>query len=173
MIKSADIHGVLSRLKGYGGTYVKEFTWWVALDTAKQLKLEEKRRPADDRIALRIDGLLIDTTTRETHGFEIKVDVWDWHRDKKWQLYRDFCSTLSVACPEGMIDETEVPPGYGLLWIDKLGRERWVRRPTKIPHEPYNWKDKYLKILENEFPRMQAEIRALRAKKYAAKPALP
>lgn len=161
-VKSADIHPVLSRLKGYSGTYIKEFTWWTETYT-----LNPERNKG-----LRIDGLLLDVIKREVHGFEVKVDLWDWHRDKKWQSYKQFCTTLSVACPEGMIDETEVPPGFGLLWINDNGTDSWVRKPKRLNHDPATWSQTYLRILESEFPRMQAEIRRLRAGKYKIKPTL-
>lgn len=108
----------------------------------------------------RIDLLRIDTKRRRVIGFEIKVSRSDFKADKKWQEYSKFCTTLSIACPSGLISKDEVPEPYGLVWIGDrtlttnycVRRVKWIKRPKDLPHD--DWKETYTQILENELVRL-------------------
>ncbi len=113
-----DIERVLRRL---GDLYIPEFTY-------------------ED---LRIDAILINIRDRKVRGFEIKADRGDFLQDKKWQLYSKFCSSLSVACPEGLIQPEEVSDPFGLVWIKPNGDVAWT------------WT--YLSVIEKEIVRLVIE----------------
>ena len=97
-----DIQRAINRIGGYGSTFVPEFTFGK----------------------MRIDGILVDPRIRKIRGFEIKVSRADFLQDAKWQSYSRFCSSLSVACPEGLIKPEEIEAPFGLMWVKK---ENWVR----------------------------------------------
>lgn len=128
-----DIERVLRRL---GDIYIPEFTY-------------------ND---LRIDAILVDIRYRKVRGFEIKVDKGDFLKDKKWQLYSKFCSSLSVACPEGLIEPEEVSDPFGLLWIKNSGEVTWKKREKNIQHrESLAWTWTYLSVIEKELARLVIE----------------
>ncbi len=128
-----DIERVLRRL---GDIYIPEFTY-------------------ND---LRIDAILVDIRYRKVRGFEIKVDKGDFLKDKKWQLYSRFCSSLSVACPEGLIEPEEVSDPFGLLWIKPTGEVVWKKREKNIQHrESLAWTWTYLSVIEKELVRLVIE----------------
>lgn len=119
-----------------GGLYIPEFTY------------------GDHRI----DAVLIDIRERNVRGFEIKVDRKDFLKDKKWQLYSRFCSSLSIACPAELIAPHEVSDPFGLLWVAADGSATWKKRAKNIQHrESLAWTWAYLSVLEKEIPRLVGE----------------
>lgn len=48
-------------------------------------------------------------------GYEIKVDRGDFLRDEKWRDYLPYTNEFYFVAPKGVIDETELPDGIGLL----------------------------------------------------------
>lgn len=128
-------------LRRMDGLYIPEFTFY----------------------GLRIDAAVIDIRQRKVRGFEIKVSREDFLQDKKWQLYSQFCSELSIVCPAEVIQPEEVKSPFGLLWIGPVGEIWWKKRPKNIQHrEALAWTWRYLEILEIEFPRMLAEMGQMR-----------
>lgn len=146
----ADIHHVLREIGGWGSVYIPEFTCGN----------------------LRIDALLVDVTTRWARGFEIKVSRTDFLRDEKWQRCSEFCSSLSIVCPSGLIAKEEVPDPFGLLYVlrepsvtDDLRTVgvKWVKKPKRFQRrDGMAWTYTYLKILEKELPRLAGEVERLR-----------
>jgi hypothetical protein len=131
---------------GYGNIFIPEFTF------------------AD----LRIDGIFIDTDKRRIRGIEVKVSRADFKADEKWQLYTQFTSDLSIACPKGLIQKDEVPSPFGLIWCEKEfipaekmwdKKERtnyfahWVKKPKRFNNNGLAWFWRYTEILETEFKR--------------------
>lgn len=115
---------------------------------------------------LRIDAIVLDIRTRWIRGFEIKVDRKDWLADEKWHLYTQFCSSLTIVCPAGLIQREEVQKPYGLLWMSEsefvLGH-KWVRMPKRFQHpDGLSWLWTYLRVLEAEVPRLNGEIERLK-----------
>jgi hypothetical protein len=112
---------------------------------------------------LRIDALLLETRKRWIRGFEIKVSRGDFLQDDKWQLYSQFCSSLSVGCPYGLIKPDEVPAPYGLAYFKRVGgfiglEITWVKKPRRFQRrDSMAWLWTYLRVLEMEMPRLQAE----------------
>lgn len=124
-------------LRGLDGLYINEFTWR----------------------GLRIDAVLVDYHQRKVRGFEIKVSREDFLQDKKWQLYSQFCSELSIVCPAELLQPEEIKSPFGLLWIGPNGEYWWKRRPKNIQHrEALAWTWRYLEILETEFARVLPEL---------------
>jgi hypothetical protein len=107
---------------------------------------------------LRIDAIAIDIRHRWIRGFEIKIKREDYVRDTKWTLYSEFCSSLSIVCPEGLIQKDEVQPPFGLLWFcgeDDYLTPRWIRKPKNIQkRDSMAWIFTYLRVLEAEMPRL-------------------
>lgn len=73
-----------------------------------------------------------------TWGYEVKVDRSDFLRDEKWPEYLDYCHQFSFVCPWGLIKETEVPEGCGLLWATSGGQRlitkvKAPRREIDVP----------------------------------------
>ena len=117
---------------------------------------------------LRIDALVIDLRDRWCRGFEVKVDRGDFLKDNKWTLYTQFCSSLTIACPRDLIKKEEVENPFGLLWVDKGNkppwkRFEWIKRPRNFQkRNSLSWVWTYLKVLEQEFPRMFFELDKLK-----------
>lgn len=112
---------------------------------------------------LRIDALIIEPRSRYIRGFEIKVSRGDWLADGKWQQYAQFCSTLSIVCPEGLIQSEEVPKQFGLAWV--AGQDvalRWKRLPKKFNGRDLAWIYRYVEVIEKELPRLVEENNRLR-----------
>ena len=140
-----DIHDRLRCLGGWGSIYIPEYTHG----------------------SLRVDALILDTRTRWARGFEVKVSRSDFLADEKWKLYTQFCSSLSIACPSGLIQREEVGDPFGLLWI---GRERfgttatWVKKPKRFQkRDGMAWLWTYVHIIEHELPRLELENQRLSA----------
>ena len=113
---------------------------------------------------LRIDAIIIDIPHRWIRGFEIKMNKADFNRDFKWQLYTEFCSSLSIVCPSGIIEPKEVNHPFGLLWIHEASTANqwttyeWKKRPKKFNRrDSLAWTWTYLKVLEKELPRLACE----------------
>ena len=107
-----DIKLKLSELARYGNSsvYVPEFTFNM----------------------LRIDAIIINIHHRWIRGFEIKVNRNDFHNDEKWMFYAEFCSSLSIVCPEGLIQPEEIRAPFGLLWIKENKDDcYWWRKKPK------------------------------------------
>ena len=138
------IREALRELGPWGSVYVPEYTW----------------------NQLRIDAIVIDIHKRWVRGFEIKVTRADFLRDEKWQLYSEFCSSLSIACPKGLIQKSEVADPFGLLWVSrgKNGVEhQWEKIPKRFQRrESLAWTFTYLRVLEKEIPRLVHEVAQLR-----------
>lgn len=144
-----DIHTVLRGLGGFYGIYVPEFSYG----------------------GRRIDAAIIDTSKRWIRGFEIKVSRSDYLRDEKWQEYAEFCSSLSIVCPEGLIAKDEVPDPFGLLHV--LGSPgltsdlrnvsvTWIKKPKRFQRRDcLAWLYQYVKVIEKELPRLSGEVERL------------
>lgn len=132
-----EIHGVLRRLGGFYGIYVPELTYG----------------------SMRIDAAIIDVSKRWIRGFEIKVSRSDFLRDEKWQTYTEFCSSLSIVCPEGLIRPDEVPAPFGLLYVRADGSVRWLRKPKRFQRRNgLAWLYQYVRVIEKELPRLSGEV---------------
>lgn len=145
MMTVNDIHTVLRRLGGFYGVYVPEFTYG----------------------GRRIDAAIIDVSKRWIRGFEIKISRSDFLRDEKWPEYTEFCSSLSLVCPDGLIRKEEVPKPFGLLYV---GMEatltsdlrnvsmRWVQKPMRFQRrDGLAWLYTYIRVIEKELPRLSLE----------------
>ena len=118
---------------------------------------------------LRIDAIIIDTRDRWISGYEIKVRKSDFLGDKKWVKYSEFCSTLSILCPEGLIDKSEVEKPFGLSYIvkDRFGdfKLQNIQKPQLLQkRHSLSWFYTYTRVLELEMIRTQIEIRAMNVK---------
>ena len=112
---------------------------------------------------LRIDAAVIYVSERNVRGFEIKVSREDFLRDKKWQMYSTFCSSVSIACPKGMIKKDEVSSPFGLVWVDENGTYEYEKTPKNIQsRESLAWTFTYLSVLEKEIARLVPENNGLR-----------
>jgi hypothetical protein len=148
----AEIYEVLRRLGGFYGVYVPEFTYG----------------------GRRIDAAIIDTSTRWIRGFEIKISRADFLRDVKYHEYTEFCSSLSLVCPAGLIKKDEVPDPFGLLYIlnDPTVTNdlrsismKWEKKPKRFQRrDGLAWLYQYVKVIEKELPRLNGDLnRALAA----------
>ena len=144
MEKQSLDHGSIRSILAKWGSYyhnifIPEFTWG----------------------GLRIDAIIIDLSHRWVRGFEIKASRSDFLKDDKFTLYTQFCSSLSIVCPEGVVQPEEIEKPFGLVWVyekDKFNYEslRWVKRPKNFQkRRSMAWVWTYIQILETEFPRMQ------------------
>jgi hypothetical protein len=135
---------IQNHIRGYAGwygVYVKEFTY----------------------NSLRVDAVIIDTYKRWIRGFEIKVSRADFLRDHKWELYTEFCSSLTMVCPEGLIKPEEIRKPFGLMYVTEEGKNRYVKKPIKFQQRgSLAWLYTYTKVLEKELPRLQHENNLLR-----------
>jgi len=147
-LELSTIHEALKYLGGFKGIYVPEFTW-------------EKHR---------IDALIIDIEHRWIRGFEIKTRRNDFTRDQKFTEYSIFCSSLSIVCPEGLIESKEIEKPIGLLWIKEnrdyrgvYGMPQWKKRPQNFQkRNGLSWLWTYTRVLELEFPRVLDELNRLK-----------
>ena len=111
---------------------------------------------------LRIDAIIVDIRKRWIRGFEVKVNRGDFLRDDKWMLYSEFCSSLSVVCPENIVKPDEIKKPYGLLWIaeEKYGhRLIWKKKPMNFQRrDALAWFWVYTHVLETELLRLDREM---------------
>jgi hypothetical protein len=148
-MSAASISTILRRLGGFYGIYVPEFTYG----------------------GKRIDAAIIDVSKRWIRGFEIKVSRGDFLADEKWQDYAEFCSSLSIVCPEGLISKEEVPEPFGLLYIlpeSKLTSDfrnagmKWEKKPKRFQRrDGLAWLYQYVRVIEKELPRLNIEVERL------------
>ncbi len=151
-ITAKEIRDVIRRLGGFYSVYVPEFTYGQ----------------------LRCDVALIDVDKRWIRGFEIKVNRADFLKDEKWQRYSEFCSSLSVACPDGVIKPEEIPSPFGLLYVvpDEFSTRyaktpqftvKWAKKPKRFQRrDGMAWLYQYVKCIEKELPRLTGEVDRLR-----------
>ena len=64
---------------------------------------------------------------------EVKVTPADFHGDKKWPEYRDFCDTLYFAVPTDFPADI-LPDDCGLMLADQYGAEIVRAAPTHPLH---------------------------------------
>ena len=144
VVTIAHVNRAIRRLSGFYGICIPEFTF------------------GDHRI----DMLVVDVRKRWARGFEIKMSRADYLADHKWPLYTQFSSSLSIACPHGLIQAEEVSKPFGLLWVAvERGRETitWARKPKKFQHrDSMAWVWRYISIIEKELPRLEIENEQLR-----------
>jgi hypothetical protein len=116
--------------------------------------------------SLRVDALIVDIGRRWIRGFEIKISRADFIKDDKWTLYSEFCSSLSVVCPEELIQPEEINKPFGLLWVVKNGHGyhlSWKRKPTNFQRRnSLSWFWTYTHVLETEIIRLDREASYLR-----------
>lgn len=148
---SAEIKKVLAGWGGYHGIFIPEFTWG----------------------GLRIDAVIIDTTHRWVRGFEIKTSRSDFLKDDKWAFYTQFCSSLSIVCPEGVVRPEEIEKPFGLVWVTSepnfggrlISFGKWVKKPKNFQsRKSLSWVWTYVNIIETEFSRMQYELNNVRGR---------
>ncbi len=151
-VSVGDIHRALRQMGGWGSVYVPEFTWKD----------------------LRADAVLIDVHKRWIRGFEVKVSHGDFARDQKWTLYSQFVSSLTVACPWGIIQPQEVASPFGLLWVRKVSgmgngevlTHKWMKRPANFQRrDSLSWLWTYVQVIERELPRLAIENAELRRRR--------
>ena len=143
----ADIKHRLKNMTHFHGIFVDEFTFG----------------------AYRIDAVIIDLKHRWVRGFEIKTNRQDFKQDIKWTQYSKFLSSLSMVCPENLIQPEEIEKPLGLLWISN-SRVIWKKRPGNFQtRHSLAWIWTYVSVIEQEFPRLwwendrlQREIYGLR-----------
>jgi len=118
---------------------------------------------------LRIDAIVVDTARRWIRGFEIKTSRSDFLQDDKWVLYSEFCSSLSVVCPEGVVRPEEIKKPFGLLWIlhktDAYNPRNliWKKKPLNFQkRQSLSWFWTYTNVLEKEILRLDREAGLLR-----------
>jgi hypothetical protein len=154
IVSVADIHTAINGLGSWGCIYIPEFTYGD----------------------LRIDGILIEPCKKRIKGFEIKVSRGDFLQDYKWQMYSKFCSTLFVACPDGLIKPEEIDKPFGLLYISKNITIReydkkecveytvnWVKKPKDFQgNKSLAWIFKYYEVVETEFKRLVEENKQIK-----------
>ena len=132
----------------YNDIFVPEFTWGD----------------------LRIDAIKIDMKHRWIRGYEIKVSKQDFDKDNKWSEYSEFCSSLCVVCPEGLIQRDEIEKPFGLIWINDIKKNPWdatkltyVRKPLNFQkRNSLSWLYTYNRVLELEMRRMYFEMETLK-----------
>ena len=132
-MNATDVYNSLKRFNRWGNFLVPEYTYG----------------------SLRIDAIIINTDKKWIRGYEIKVSKQDFKNDEKWELYSAFCSSLSIVCPWGLIEKSEVRKPYGLLWVGKNEEYSWQRRPKNFQkREALAWLLQYYRVVETEFKRL-------------------
>lgn len=146
-ISVSDIHKSIQENQAWGNVVIPEFTWG----------------------SLRIDLAVVDMSHKYIKGFEIKISRADFLRDTKWVEYAQFCSTLSVACPEGLIKKEEIESPFGLIYILSkknwrgIHENEWIKRPRSFnSRRSLSWLFNYTAVLEKELPRLDDENKRLK-----------
>lgn len=113
---------------------------------------------------LRADAIIIDTKKRWIRAFEIKTSKADFIQDDKWTMYSQFCSSLSIVCPEDLIQPEEIEKPFGLLWVFpkntlssdfKNKRVVWKKKPQNFQkRNSLAWFWTYTKVIEMELVRL-------------------
>lgn len=80
---------------------------------------------------------------REIHGIEVKTSRSDWLREKrnptKAAAWSRHCHRFYIATPAGIINDGELPPGWGHYTLTPEGtietsvRPKLTARPTPLP----------------------------------------
>jgi hypothetical protein len=74
------------------------------------------------------------------HGIEIKVNLYDWRREKanpsKAEQIARFCDYFWIAAPAGVVPVGELPPAWGMIVVDGAGKTAVAKRAEKTPAEP-------------------------------------
>lgn len=83
--------------------------------------------------AMRLDGWAMRKSWANPcmTGYEVKVSRSDWLGDKKWPNYVELVNEFYLVAPEGVIRESEVPDGIGLLKVAKTGTRLFTVRKAK------------------------------------------
>jgi hypothetical protein len=141
-ITAKEIYKILHNLS-YSNLCIPEFTWGD----------------------LRIDAIMIDTKHRWIRGFEIKINKNDFKNDNKWIGYSQFCSSLCIVCPEGLIKPEEIEKPFGLIWIGVPSTDngwkaiQYKKKPINFQkRNSLSWLYTYTKVLETEFRRIHFEL---------------
>jgi hypothetical protein len=113
----------------------------------------------------RADAIIIDVKKRWVRCFEIKVSRSDFLQDNKWTEYSQFCSSLTMVCPEGLIQPEEIEKPFGLLWVLekpqvtkdlKMINLIWKKNPKNLQiRNSLAWLWTYVNIIELELIRGQ------------------
>lgn len=61
-------------------------------------------------------------------GYEVKVSRQDWLNDKKWMDYIPCVNEMWLVAPMGVVEESELPNGVGLLRPSTNGSRLFVKR---------------------------------------------
>lgn len=113
---------------------------------------------------IRIDAIVINIRHRWIRGFEIKINRADWVKDTKWVMYSEFCSSLSIVCPQELIQPEEIKKPFGLLWLGPDVGRKWMRRPQNFQkRNSLAWLWTYIRVLEMEFPRIEGELNEIKS----------
>lgn len=67
-----------------------------------------------------------------TIGYEVKVSRSDFLHDDKWHAYLPYCNKFYFVCPYGVIKESEVPDGVGLMCVTSTGNRLYTKK--KAPY---------------------------------------
>ncbi|MFA5420200.1 MAG: hypothetical protein WC341_17235 [Bacteroidales bacterium] len=142
---AGEVKKALFEMSNYHGIFVDEFSYG----------------------RLRLDAIIIDVEHRWIRGFEIKISHADFLADTKWVEYSQVVSSLSVVCPEGLIDKSEIEKPFGLLYVSKNQynhfQYQWVKRPKCFERRnSLSWLYTYVRVIEAELPRKEFEISRLR-----------
>lgn len=74
---------------------------------------------------------------QHTVVIEVKVSRSDFLCDKKKKFRKNAKIGMGklryFCCPSGLIQEEELPEGWGLIWVNEKGRATCVKRPVR-PH---------------------------------------
>jgi hypothetical protein len=141
-MNSSEILTILCHSSNYNEIYIPEFTYGN----------------------MRIDAIAIDLCHRWIRGFEIKISRSDFLKDKKFVLYTQVCSSISIVCPANLINPEEIEKPFGLLWIkpkDSFDYRQieWKKRPQNFQkRNSLAWLWTYIHVIEKEFPRINEEL---------------
>jgi hypothetical protein len=117
---------VLAAIRRHSGKY----------PVVHEMVLTDKERGRREPRKRRIDGLLIAAGGKRT-AIEIKVSRADYAResDAKRRAWMAVTSRFVYACPAGLLQPSEMPPGCGLWWIHEDGRLT-VERKCSVNKDP-------------------------------------
>lgn len=95
---------------------------------------------------LRMDAIAIKKSWANpcVTAYEVKISRNDFLRDDKWPGYLEYCNRFYFACPEHLIEKSDIPDSrVGLVWIYESGACRTVKtvpvRPTEIPGDFFKY----------------------------------
>lgn len=104
---------------------------------------EVKTGPTYDNNHLyKFDGLAIAKSWAHpcVTGYEIKVSRGDFLQDAKYCCYLPYCNEMYFVVPKGLIDKTEIPSEFGLIYYNPdtktlLMKKKAIYRNVEIPSE--------------------------------------